>query len=333
MKQNDEKALLFHENWTSLGSFGNLTVDSSSNDSYGKFILEPLYKGFGITIGHSLRRVLLSSLISMAAYAIRIEGVAHEYETIRGVREDVLQILLNIKEVIFKPFVNEDICLELEVNKSKQVIAKDIATKGLVEIINPKTPICFLENDIDLKIYIYLRMNRGFITSKNNFVSDLPAGTIFLDSNHSPVQKISYEVQDTRVEKQIDYDKLVFELWTNGAIDPKDAVCYAAKILCEYYRTFINFDEEIVSVQRGEEDIPLLDENPNFQRSVEELELSVRSLNCLKNANIKTIKELAVKTESEILKTKNFGKKSLLEIKQVLNSMGFDFGMNLDDGV
>lgn len=331
MKQSDEKALLFHENWTSLGSFGDLTFDPSSNDSYGKFVLDPLYKGFGVTIGHSLRRVLLSSLISMAAYAVRIEGISHEYEIIRGVKEDVLQILLNIREVVFKPYINEDICLELEVNKSKQVTARDIVTKGLVEIINPESPICFLEKDIDLKIFIYLKMNRGFVTSENNFSSDLPEGSIFLDSNHSPIQKVFYEVQDTRVEKQTDYDKLVFELWTNGAINPQDAICYAAKILCEYYRTFINFDEEIVSVQRDDEDVSLPDENPNFQRSVDELELSIRSLNCLKNANIKTIKELAAKSEAEILKTKNFGKKSLLEIKQVLHSMGFDFGMNFDD--
>ena len=333
MKHNDEKALLFHENWTSLGEVGKLVFDESTNNTYGKFILEPLYKGFGTTIGHSMRRVLLSVLVNIAVYAVRIDGVLHEYETIRGVREDVLQILLNIKEIVFHPYMNEDICLELEVKGPNQVTAKDINTRGLVSIINPSQVICSLDTEKTIKIEFYLRMGRGFVSSENNFVKDLPKGVIFLDSNHSPIRNITYEVQNTRFDQDINYEKLNFELWTNGAIEPQDAVCYGAKILCEYYRNFINFDESITSsiTKKKQEDLP--EENPNFQRNVEELELSFRSLNCLKNADIKTIKELVMKEEEEVLKIKNFGQKSLKEIKEVLSSMGFRFGMTFDDDI
>ncbi len=331
MEHNDEKALLFHENWTSLEKFGKLEFDSTSNDSYGKFVLDSLCKGFGVTIGHSLRRVLLSSLINIASYAVRIEGISHEYESIRGVKEDILQILLNIKEIVFKPHVNEDICLELEATGPKRVTAKEIDTKGMVTVVNENQTICSLEQGAKIKIYLYLRMSRGFVTSEDNFTSDMPEGTIFLDSNHSPVQRISYEVQNTSVEKRTNYDKLIFELWTNGALDPRDAVCYAGKILCEYYRPFINFDEELVTIDKKEEEEAIPEENPNLKRTIDELELSVRSLNCLKSAKIQTIKDLVMKTENDILKTKNFGRKSLKEIKQLLASMGFNFGMTFDD--
>ena len=316
-----------------MGSYRKtIVVDNTSNDFYGKFIpLEPLHKGFGVTIGHSLRRVLLSSLVSTAVYAVKIEGVSHEYESIRGVREDVLQIILNIKEVVFKANVSEDIILKLEAKGAQQVTAKQIQNQGLVSIINEDKVLCSLEQDANIEITLYLKMNRGLVSSEENFTEDMPIGTIFLDSNHSPIQKIYYEVQDTLVGKKTDQDRLTFELWTNGSIEPINAISYASKILIDYYRVFINFDEKKVVAKEPKQLVAVKTENDHLKRSINELELSVRAVHCLEAIGIKTIKDLAEKTELEMLKLQNFGKKSLEEIKKILASMGLNFGSKFDD--
>ena len=241
-----QDALLFCQAWEAIEKPDFIAIDSASNDSYGKFTLEPLHKGFGVTIGHSLRRVLLSSLVGTAVYAVKIEGVSHEYESMRGVREDVLQIILNIKEVVFKANVSKDITLKLEAKGPQQVLAKQIQTQGLVSIANEEKVLCSLEQDAKIDITLYLKMNRGLVSSEENFTEEVPMGTIFLDSNHSPIQKISYEVQDTLAGKRTDHDKLIFEVWTNGGIEPVNAISYAAKILTDYYKIFINFDEKSV---------------------------------------------------------------------------------------
>ena len=278
-----QDALLFSQNWEAIEKPNSIVIDEASNDSYGKFILEPLHKGFGVTIGHSLRRVLLSSLVGTAIYAIKIEGISHEYESIRGVREDILQIILNLKEVIFKANISEDITLKLEVTGAQQVTAKQIITQGKVSIANEDKILCSLEQGAKIEMTLYLKMNRGLVSSEENFAEDMPIGTIFLDSNHSPIQKISYEVQDTLVGKKTDHDRLVFEIWTNGGIEPVNAISYAAKILTDYYKIFINFDEKsVVAIEEIKPlETPPKVENDHLKRSINELELSVRAVNCL----------------------------------------------------
>ncbi len=329
--KNLHDALLFSQNWETIEKPNSVVVDTTSNGSYGKFILEPLHKGFGVTIGHSLRRVLLSSLVSTAVYAVKIEGVSHEYESMRGVREDVLQIILNIKEVVFKANVSEDIILKLEAKGSQQVTAKQIQTQGLVSIINEDKVLCSLEQDAEIEMTLYLKMNRGLVSSEENFMEDMPIGTIFLDSNHSPIQKISYEVQDTLVGKKTDHDRLIFELWTNGGIEPVNAISYASKILTDCYKIFINFDEKSIVTEKPKQLVTVQTENDHLKRSINELELSVRAVHCLEAIGIKTIKDLAQKTEPEMLKLQNFGKKSLDEIKKILASMGLNFGIRFDN--
>lgn len=323
----------FQKNWEGLQVPSGIQVERLETDSfYGKYTLEPMHKGFGITIGHALRRCLLSSLRGSAVYGVKIEGVSHEFETIKGIREDVLQIVLNLKQLRLKQLVEEDISMELIAEGPKTVTAGDISTFAKVEVMNPDHVICHLDKGATLEMTLYARLNRGFISAEENHDGDLPIGTIFLDSNHSPVAKVNYEVTNTRVGQKTDYDKLIFELWTTGGVRPDDAVGYGAKILKEYLNPFINFDEEAImplQEEKAVEEKPF--ENPNLYRSVSELELSVRSINCLQNAKIENIGELVQKTEAEMLKTKNFGRKSLQEIKTVLASMGLTLGMKLDN--
>ena len=308
-------------------------VRESFDESYGKFIFEPLHKGFGITVGHSMRRVLLSSLRGSAVYGVKIEGVSHEFETIKGIREDVLEIILNLKGLEIRQFEEEDLVLELIAAGPKKVTGADISTFGKVEIMNPDHVICTLDQDATLEMNLFVRMSRGFVSAEENSDNDLPIGTIFLDSNHSPVKRVQYEITNTRVGQQTDFECLEFQLWTNGGVKPEDAMGYAAKILKEYLSPFINFDEGSI---KPIEDVEVIGEekvyeNPHLYRSVNELELSVRSINCLQNAKIETIGDLVQKTEAEMLKTKNFGRKSLQEIKTVLASMGLTLGMKLEN--
>ena len=320
------------KNWEGLEIPKTLAVERESiSDKYGKFILEPLHKGFGTTVGHSLRRVMLSSICGSAAYGVKIEGVSHEFETIKGIREDVLQIVLNLKELEIMQHVNEDCALELIAEGPKVVKGSDISTFGKADVMNPDHIICHLDEGATLEMTVYIKVNRGFVSAEENHNGDLPIGTIFLDSNHSPVKKIKYDIRNIRVGQKTDYESLVFQVWTNGGVKPEDSVAYGAKILKEYFTPFINFDEEAVKPieeEVEEEEKPL--ENPHLHRSVNELELSVRSINCLQNAKIETIGDLVQKTEAEMLKTKNFGRKSLQEIKTVLASMGLTLGMKLE---
>ncbi|MCP4750256.1 MAG: DNA-directed RNA polymerase subunit alpha [Proteobacteria bacterium] len=323
---------MLQKNWEGLEIPKKLeVVRESFSETYGRFILEPLQKGFGVTVGNSIRRVLLSSLRGCAVFGVKIEGVSHEFETIKGIREDVLQIILNLKGLQIRQFEEDDIVLELIAAGPKVVTGADISTLGKVEVMNPDHVICQLDQEATLEMSLFVRINRGFISAEENNDKDLPVGTIFLDSNHSPVKRVQYEITNTRVGQKTDYEKLTMQLWTNGGVRPDDAMAYAAKILKENFNPFINFDEDAIRpIQKTVEEEEKIYENPHLYRSVNELELSVRSINCLQNAKIDTIGDLVQKTEAEMLKTKNFGRKSLQEIKTVLASMGLTLGMKLE---
>ncbi|MDH5752584.1 MAG: DNA-directed RNA polymerase subunit alpha [Deltaproteobacteria bacterium] len=325
---------MYTRNWEALQRPQKIEVDTSTySPSYGKFTVEPLEKGFGITIGHALRRILLSSMQGCAVIAVKIEGVSHEFESINGVQEDVVQIILNLKSLQLKQL--EDGLHEMElVGAGPSVLrAGDIVTGGMVEIMNPDQVIATLDEGAELEMRVWVTMNNGYVTSEENKMEDLPADVIYLDSVHTPIRKINYSVENARVGQQTDYDRLIFELWTNGALEPTDALAYSSKIMKEFMSIFINFDEKEVE---PEEPKVVIDEaevssdvNDNLYRPVSELELSVRSINCLQNAQIETIGELVQRTEQEMLKTKNFGRKSLNEIKHILNNMGLSLGMKL----
>jgi DNA-directed RNA polymerase subunit alpha len=322
---------MYTRNWETLQRPKRIEAEQDSySDTYGKFIIEPLEKGFGITIGHALRRVLLSSLQGCAVIAVKIEGVSHEFESISGIQEDVVQIILNLKGLQFKQLEEGVLELELVGAGPAKLTGADIVTGGKVEILNPDHVIATLDEGAELEMRIYVAQNRGYVTSEENQAAGLPTDVIYLDSVHTPIKRINYEVQHARVGQKTDYDKLIFEIWTNGALNPADALGYAAKIMKEYMSIFINFDDDEefdeVPVQLEQSAI-----NENLYRPVSELELSVRSINCLQNAKIETIGELVQKTEAEMLKTKNFGRKSLNEIKHILASMGLSLGMKLEN--
>ena len=322
---------MYTRNWEALQSPKRVEVEAGSYSStHGKFIIEPLEKGFGITIGHSLRRVLLSSLQGCAIIAVKIEGVSHEFEGIPGVQEDVVQIILNLKALQLKQLEEGVHEMELVGAGPTRLTAADIVTGGKVEILNPDMVIANLDEGATLEMRMYATMNNGYITAEENQLDDLPVDVIYLDSVHTPIKRINYEVQHARVGQKTDYDKLLFEIWSNGALEPSEALAYAAKILKEYMNIFINFDDEIAEEEPYSEDSMNLI-NDNLYRPVSELELSVRSINCLQNAKIETIGELVQKTEQEMLKTKNFGRKSLNEIKHILSSMGLNLGMKLEN--
>lgn len=322
---------MYTRNWESLQSPKRLEVESNTyTASHGKFIIEPLEKGFGITIGHALRRVLLSSLQGCAIIAVKIEGVSHEFEGIHGIQEDVVQIILNLKALQLKQLEEGVHELELVGAGPAKLTGADIVTGGKVEVLNPDLVIANLDEGATLEMRMYANMNQGYVTAEENLQEDLPVDVIYLDSVHTPIKRINYEVQHARVGQKTDYDKLLFEIWSNGALEPADALAYAAKILKEYMNIFINFDDEVPEEEPTQEE-DSGGENENLYRSVSELELSVRSINCLQNAKIETIGELVQKTEGEMLKTKNFGRKSLNEIKHILSSMGLSLGMKLDD--
>ena len=322
---------MYTRNWESLQSPKRLEVESNTyTASHGKFTIEPLEKGFGITIGHALRRVLLSSLQGCAIIAVKIEGVSHEFEGIHGIQEDVVQIILNMKALQLKQLEEGVHELELVGAGPAQLTGADIVTGGKVEVLNPDLVIANLDEGATLEMRMYATMNQGYVTAEENLQEDLPVDVIYLDSVHTPIKRINYEVQHARVGQKTDYDKLLFEIWSNGALEPADALAYAAKILKEYMNIFINFDDEVPEEEPAQEE-DSGGENENLYRSVSELELSVRSINCLQNAKIETIGELVQKTEGEMLKTKNFGRKSLNEIKHILSSMGLSLGMKLDD--
>ncbi len=320
---------IFSDNWQKMDIPDHVNFTNFDSDkSKARFVLEPLYKGYGMTIGNSLRRVLMSSLIGAAVYAVKIEGVTNEYQPIKNVREDVLQIILNLKELRIKPFVKGPFEAQIKVQGPRVVKASDIETGAKFEVGNPDLIICHVEQDVELDIKLFIKFNRGYVSSEENFQHDLPIGTIYLDSNHSPIKKIQYNVENTRVRQKTDYERLLFDIETNGSITPKDAVAYGCKILRDYFEAFITFESSnLKSAVTKETDV--YEPNPHFEKSINELELSIRSINCLQNAKIETIGQLVQKTEAEMLKTKNFGKKSLQEIKNILAGMGLGLGMNL----
>ncbi|MBI5378565.1 MAG: DNA-directed RNA polymerase subunit alpha [Nitrospirae bacterium] len=296
--------------------------------TYGKFTAEPFERGFGTTIGNALRRVVLSSLEGAAMTSVKIEGVLHEFSTIPGVVEDVTDILLNLKEVRFKLHGDKPRTLRLAVEGPGEVKAKDITGDASVEILTPEQHIATLEKGGKLEMEMTARAGRGYVPAERHKEAHQPIGMIPLDAVFSPIRKVNFWVDSARVGQSTDYDKLTLEVWTDGSVKPEEAVAYGAKILKDYLDLFITFEEEEEVESMPEEAQGKF--NENLLRSVEELELSVRAANCLKVANIRTIGELVQKSENEMLKTKNFGRKSLNEIKEILTAMGLSLGMKID---
>ena len=320
-----------YRNWRELISPRKLELDSkTASKFFGKFACEPLERGFGITIGNALRRVMLSSLQGAAITSVKIDSVLHEFSTIPGVREDVTDIILNLKEVRLKLHSEEPKTVEIDKVGQGAVTAGDFICPPEVEILNPQHHIASLSKDGRLRMEMQVKSGKGYVPAERNVEEDAAIGVIPMDAIFSPIRRINYVVSQARVGQITDYDKLTMEIWTDGSVVPEDALAYAAKILKEQMTTFINFDEEPeVEPKEEEEEEPKL--NDNLFRSVDELELSVRSANCLKNANIRLIGELVQKTEAEMLKTKNFGRKSLNEIKEILTEMGLALGMKLEN--
>jgi len=302
-----------------------------SDATYGKFEAQPFERGFGTTIGHALRRTLLSSIEGAAITAVRITGVPHEFMTIPGVLEDVTDIILNLKKIPLKVHGYEPRMIRINKTGEGTVTSADIETDSNVEVLDKNIHIATLDKGVTLEMEMRVKVNRGFVPAEMNADEDLPIGFIPVDSSHSPIKKVNYEVLPARVGRKTDYDKLVMEVWTNGSILPEDAIAYAAKLLKDQFSLFINFEEKQEEVEEPEQDEKNDELLEKLNTSIEELELSVRAYNCLKNANIKTIGELVQKTESEVLKIKNFGKITLNELKGVLEGMGLTFGMDVKD--
>jgi DNA-directed RNA polymerase subunit alpha len=322
---------MFEKNWQELIKPTKIDIEEKREHGYLKFSSEPFERGFGITIGNSLRRVLLSSIMGSAITSVWIEGVDHEFSTIRGVKEDVTEIVLNLKKVVLKIEDGKQKTLKIDVHGKKEVTAADITHEGGVEIINPDHHIATLSNDTRLYMVMKAGVGRGYVPAEMHAMDNEPIGTVPIDAIFSPIKRVSFNVTPARVGFRTDYDKLSMEIWTDGSIDPRDALSLAAKILKDQMLIFINFEdieEDVVSEEMMDERSEF---NENLYRNVEELELSVRSANCLKNADIKYIGELAQKTEQEILATKNFGRKSLNEIKEILACMNLRLGMKLEN--
>ena len=320
-----------HRNWQSLIKPKRLEPEEETlTPFYGKFVAEPLERGFGNTIGNSLRRILLSSIQGAAITSVRIKGVLHEFSTVPGVREDVTDIILNLKEVRLKLFSEGPETIRIKAKGEGEIKASDISTTNNVEILNPDLHISSLSKDGDLDMEMTVKRGKGYVPAEMNKEDIQPVGTIPIDAIFSPIRRVNYNITHARVGQVTDYDSLSIEVWTDGSLRPDDAIAYAARILQDQLTIFINFEEEPIAIgPEPVEEKPKF--NENLYRSIEELELSVRSANCLKNANIKHIWELVRKTETEMLRTKNFGRKSLNEIKEILTEMGLTLGMKLEN--
>lgn len=307
-----------------------LREENGSNNLYAKLICEPLERGYGTTIGNAMRRVLLSSLQGAAFVGVKIAGVQHEFTTIHGVLEDVTDIILNLKQVRMRLDIDEPQKLTLKIDKKGPITAGDIKTTSHVEILNPELHIATLTDDVPLDMELEVRMGKGYVPADQHENLSDEIGVIKLDSSFSPVRRVAYHVEQAKVGQMINYDRLILEVWTDGSITPEDAVAYSAKIIKDQISVFINFDEHITSDMRaGANDNGEI--NEHLFKNIDDLELSVRATNCLRSANIATVGELVQKTEADMLKTKNFGRKSLDEIKSVLVNMGLDFGMRVDN--
>ncbi len=316
------------KNWHELIKPSRLDVEDKKNNTSSKIVIEPLERGYGLTLGNALRRVLLSSLQGAAITSIKINSALHEFTSIPGVREDVTEIILNIKSVTAIMHAPERQRVSLKATGPCLVTAGMIETGADVEIVNPDTVICTLEKNATLDIEMTIETGKGYIPASQNKDVDAPIGVIPIDSIFSPIRKVSYKVNDSRVGQVTDYDKLVMNIETDGTVSPEDAIAFSARILQDQLQLFINFEEVEEDEVSPEEELTF---NKNLLRKVDELELSVRSANCLKNDNIVYIGDLVRKTEAEMLKTPNFGRKSLNEIKEVLDGMVLRFGMEVED--
>jgi DNA-directed RNA polymerase subunit alpha len=320
-----------YRNWRRIIRPRGLEFDKEElTPTYGRFTARPLERGFGLTLGNSLRRVLLSSLQGAAITSVRIDGVLHEFTSIPGVKEDVTDMVLNLKQLRLKLHEGDTDVIRIDVAGEKVVTGRDLVTSEKLEVLNPELHIATVGSEGKLKVELAVRMSKGYVPAELNKRQDDPVGTIPIDSIHTPIVRCNYSVTNARVGQRTDYDRLTLEITTDGSVRPDDALAFAAKILKEQLQIFISFDElpEPAEESLGGEEPRL---NENLYRRVDELELSVRSANCLQNANIKYIGELCQRSEAEMLKTKNFGRKSLNEIKEILASMGLSLGMKLEN--
>jgi DNA-directed RNA polymerase subunit alpha len=299
-------------------------------DRFGRFSAQPFERGFGTTVGNAMRRVLLSSIEGAAVTAVKIEGVLHEFSPIQGVVEDATDIILNLKQIPIKLHSDSVKTLTLRTTRAGEVRARDIEADADVEILEPESHIATVSEGGRLEMELRIKRGRGYVSADKNFDEDLGIGWIPIDSVHSPVKRVNYVVEAARIGQTTDYDKLTIEVWTTGAVTPRDAVSLAAKLVRDHFTIFVGIDEASDQPLERLADQPASLVNEHLDRSVEELELSVRSGNCLKNANIRTIRELVQKSEADLMKTKNFGRKSLNEIKAVLSTLGLGLDMRLD---
>lgn len=319
---------MIQKNWQELIKPAKLDISHSARANTGKVVAEPLERGFGLTLGNALRRILLSSLQGAAVTGVQIEGVLHEFSSIEGVREDVTDIILNIKALAVRMHAEGPKKMRLNATGPCEVTAAQIEAGADIEIMNPDLVICTLDKGAKLSMEMTVNTGKGYRPAAQNRPEECPVGLIPIDSVFSPVRKVTYEVEDTRVGQITDYDKVTLNIETNGVISPEDSVAFAARILQDQLQVFVNFDEpEAESAKEEEEELPF---NKNLLKKVEELELSVRSANCLKNDNIVYIGDLVQKSEGDMLRTPNFGRKSLNEIKEVLTNMGLHLGMQAE---
>jgi len=305
-------------------------IDKDSlSETYGKFVVQPLERGFGVTLGHAMRRLLLSSIQGAAIKQVTIEGIQHEFSVVKGVREDVPEIVLNLKEVAICYHGDEDRILRVERTEPGELLAKDLAVDPSVQIMNPDLHVATLDKGVSLRIEFTVGTGRGYVFAEENKSPDQPIGSIPLDANFSPVLKVNYDIENARVGRRTDYDRLTLEVWTDGSVHPEDAVAQAARILNEHLNLFVNFEEEPEEVEEKEVD----EETRRIARllvmPVDELELSVRSANCLRAAGITHLRDLVSRTESEMLKYRNFGRKSLNELGEILEGLNLNWGMDL----
>jgi DNA-directed RNA polymerase subunit alpha len=299
-------------------------------DGFGRFYAQPFERGFGTTVGNALRRVLLSAIEGAAVTSVKINNVLHEFSPIPGVVEDAIDIILNLKQIPIKLHADKTKTLYLRADKAGEVKAGDLEVDADVEILDPNVHIATVADGGSLHMELRVKQGRGYVSADKNFDEDLGIGWIPVDSVHSPVSKVNYQVEAARLGQTTDYDKLTVDVWTDGSVTARDAISLGAKLVRDHLSIFINLEEPVDSPADADGDMGQPVANEHLDKSVEELELSVRSYNCLKNANIQTIRELVQKTEPEMLRTKNFGRKSLNEIKEILQSMGLGLGMRLD---
>src|ERR1044071_5273579 len=321
-----------HNLWTGFQMPRRLAVEGETlTERYGRFSAQPFERGFGTTVGNSLRRALLSSIEGAAITAVKIEGVEHEFSSIKGVVEDATDVILNLKQVPFRLHGNEPKTLTISKTGPGEVTAGDIQGDADVEVLDPSLHIATLSEGGTLNIEMRLKRGRGYVSAERNFDEDLSLGYIPIDSVHTPVKKVNYTVDAARLGQNTEYDKLSIEVWTDGSIKPDDAIGLAAKLIKDHMAIFINFEEDTEDYSYQQAERPPLPRNDQLDRSVDELELSVRSYNCLKNAGLKSMRDWVQRSEREMLATKNFGKKSLGEIRDILRGMGLDFGMQFDE--